>query len=323
MSKTTITGINREVYNIPANSLKTISYNDVNPNYFHIQNTGEASVYFSAHSIPTRDLYDMKIDGGSISTFTDPYPQSEVYLLNDSNKDINVIVSTFSAPFDPSVLAFMNKSFSVSGQVETDGIVKDIKCPLPSGTNTIGKVDLSGDALRTLQNINVGTNLTADLTAQVNNLDIKIADINRAIKNLETDVPVIRDYLNTITMQNDVIMQGSTAYERVTNNFEIVQGYYFDLFNLTNKNYSKLKEIHIFNSVNSPLYLQGNITLTDNVGNVEIIPYEMNTGIPFKPDKILIPGMHKEIKIEILTIYGEAAMPQVNANCTIVGVFER
>ena len=70
---TNLTGMNRESYTIPADSIKTISYNNVNPNYFHIQNNGTGAVYFSAHGIPTKKLYDMKVDGGSISTFTDPY----------------------------------------------------------------------------------------------------------------------------------------------------------------------------------------------------------------------------------------------------------
>ena len=141
---TKLSGMNRETYIIPKNSVKTIDYKDVEPNYFHIQNLGGTPLYFSSHTIPTTRIYDVKIDGGSIATFTDPYPQYEVYIFNPSaTDDINIIMTSFKAPFDPVVLAQANKQISIGGTVETDGVIKGFNTALPAGANKIGKVDIS------------------------------------------------------------------------------------------------------------------------------------------------------------------------------------
>ena len=141
---TKLSGMNRETYIIPKNSVKTIDYKDVEPNYFHIQNLGGTPLYFSSHTIPTTRIYDVKIDGGSIATFTDPYPQYEVYIFNPSaTDDINIIMTSFKAPFDPVVLAQANKQISIGGTVETDGVIKGFNTALPAGSNKIGKVDVA------------------------------------------------------------------------------------------------------------------------------------------------------------------------------------
>lgn len=175
---TNLTGMNREVYTVPGGSVKTITFNGVDPNYFHIQNNGIGAVYFSAHGIPTKQLYDMKVDGGSISTFADPYPQTEVYIFNPLTEDCNVILTTFRAPFDPVVLAQANRQISIAGTIETDGITKGFECSLPAGNNKIGEVGLSKAVENNIASMVVKATRTNEL---LENLEINADSINVAI----------------------------------------------------------------------------------------------------------------------------------------------
>lgn len=185
-NKMQISGMNREIYTIPANSIKTINYSDVDPNYFHIQNNGGSAIYFSTHGIPTTHIYDMKIDGGSISTFTDPYPQSEVYIFNPYDNPVNVIITSFRAPFDPVVLASMNKQFTVGGSIETDGIVKSFDCQLPAGTNHLGKVEvtkLPTGAFKLTDPLPYGNNKIGSVEVNFSSLIVKLDEIINSLNN--------------------------------------------------------------------------------------------------------------------------------------------
>ena len=182
-----LTGILRQTFIVPARTIKTIDFKDKQPNYFHIQNIGNDVIYFSVHGMPTTAYYDMKIDGGSIGTFTDTYQQPEAFIYNPSTEDVNVIMLSFSAPFDPAVLAQANKQITIGGTIETDGVIKGFQTPLPSGSNKIGSVGISG-ALPTGSNKIGKVEMTG---TEFSNLAAKVSDIRTKLDSLSFDIGAV------------------------------------------------------------------------------------------------------------------------------------
>ena len=182
-----LTGILRQTFTVPARTIKTIDFKDKQPNYFHIQNIGNDVIYFSVHGMPTASYYDMKIDGGSIGTFTDTYQQPEAFIYNPSTEDVNVIMLSFSAPFDPAVLAQANKQITIGGTIETDGVIKGFQTPLPSGSNKIGSVGISG-ALPTGSNKIGKVEMTG---TEFSNLAAKVSDIRTKLDSLSFDIGAV------------------------------------------------------------------------------------------------------------------------------------
>lgn len=182
-----LTGILRQTFTVSAQSIKTIDFKDKQPNYFHIQNIGAGVIYFSVHGMPTAAYYDMKIDGGSIGTFTDTYQQPEAYIYNPSTEDVNVIMLSFSAPFDPAVLAQANKQITIGGTIETDGVVKGFQTALPTGSNKIGNVGISG-ALPTGSNKIGKVEMTG---TEFTNLAAKVSEIRTKLDSLSFDIGAV------------------------------------------------------------------------------------------------------------------------------------
>ena len=182
-----LTGILRQTFIVPARTIKTIDFKDKQPNYFHIQNIGNDIIYFSVHGMPSTTYYDMKIDGGSIGTFTDTYQQPEAFIYNPSTEDVNVIMLSFSAPFDPAVLAQANKQITIGGTIETDGVVKGFQTPLPSGSNKIGSVAISG-ALPTGSNKIGKVEMTG---TEFSNLAVKVSEIRTKLDSLSFDIGAV------------------------------------------------------------------------------------------------------------------------------------
>lgn len=235
-----LTGILRQTFTVPAQSIKTIDFKDKQPNYFHIQNIGTDVIYFSVHGMPTAAYYDMKIDGGSIGTFTDTYQQPEAYIFNPSTEDVNVIMLSFSAPFDPAVLAQANKQITIGGTIETDGVVKGFQTALPSGSNKIGNVGISG-ALPTGSNKIGKVEMTGTEFA---NLAAKVSEIRTKLDSLSFDIGAVT--VDEVNIKDDGV-QGY-FYHMWSNNVDDTltppTGYYF----------SKINSIKYIIENNNPTY---------------------------------------------------------------------
>lgn len=218
-----LTGILRQTFTVAAQSIKTIDFKDKQPNYFHIQNIGTGVIYFSVHGMPTAAYYDMKIDGGSIGTFTDTYQQPEAYIYNPSTEDVNVIMLSFSAPFDPAVLAQANKQITIGGTIETDGVVKGFQTSLPSGTNKIGNVGISG-ALPTGSNKIGKVEMTG---TEFSNLAAKVSEIRTKLDSLSFDIGAVT--VDEVSIKDDGV-QGYIYCNQFNSNSVTLSpptGYYF------------------------------------------------------------------------------------------------
>ena len=146
--KKQISCLSKDKYTIKAKSCQTITFMGARPNYFKITNGGNSALYLGVSMSPTEDYFDEKINPASTKLCVDAYGSEEVYILNPSEFDANIIITSFSAPFDASAVAMsgFGQDFSnieLNGEVDARGDLKEILSNLNnrlSGTNNLGKV---------------------------------------------------------------------------------------------------------------------------------------------------------------------------------------
>lgn len=179
MNNTVNSFYQRAVYKVNPKSWTTITL-PTTANYFHLANMGDGTLYFASSRIPTPDSYDMKIPAGSARMYVEPTKRPQVYVYNNAAQEISFALMFFAAEFDPLVLAMSTlevgggSSSGASGGSSFDGVVKGFETSLPSGANTIGKVDLNTNT----QLANILTQLKA-ATPAGSNLIGKV-DINNS-----------------------------------------------------------------------------------------------------------------------------------------------
>lgn len=128
-NQSSISNLSKDKYTIKAESTTTISFMGASPNYYRITNGGATPLYLGVSMMPTEDFFDMKIPSGTTKLFVDAYGHDEVYIFNPSVTDANIIITSFNAPFDSSVLALsdIGQDFSqidFSGEVDATGDLK-------------------------------------------------------------------------------------------------------------------------------------------------------------------------------------------------------
>ena len=130
-------------YKIPAGSTTTISIPGEPVNYFRIQNGGNTNLYCGLMHMPTEDSYEFRVPAGASRMYCEEKCYNYIYVLNNSTEDANIILYTFRAPFNPTVLAMTDfaDEDSQAGQVNVE--ITGFTEPLPSGGNTIGNVGVN------------------------------------------------------------------------------------------------------------------------------------------------------------------------------------
>ena len=191
MDKATYSALQKKQVTIPAYSVATIDYIDTQPNYFRVQNNGEAKLYCSTAHIPTEQRYDFAVPAAGMKMFGEPFDRAKLYIYNPSGSDVNTTILSFKAGFDPLVLAMSDIQIDLSSaSLEADNIIKGFEAALPAGSNIIGKVGLSepipagnnvigtvvlesviSDALTTLKNGQKNySSVLADILAAIGNI---------------------------------------------------------------------------------------------------------------------------------------------------------
>lgn len=111
-------------------------------NYFRVVNGGDTSIYCGVQALPTEKIYDFRVKPGTAKLYGDEQLFKQLYIFNPSSSEVEIMLLSFLAEFDPLVLA-VNDAFEDKGiqtvQVEIDGF----KESLPAGTNNIGKVSVN------------------------------------------------------------------------------------------------------------------------------------------------------------------------------------
>ena len=162
----------RGLYTVEGKSILTINFTH-KPNYFHITNMGAGELYFKAIGIPSVENFDMKISPSTSAMTVETHGVDMVHIYNNATTAVTFSILSFAYDFDPLVLALATggggggsaSSGGSSGGTSFDGIIRGFTEALPSGANTIGKVDLNTNGqLQSIYNaliasIPAGTNL--------------------------------------------------------------------------------------------------------------------------------------------------------------------
>lgn len=141
VEKSIMQNLQKNQVTIKSKSTESVSFNGANPNYYKITNGGQDNVYLGVSMTPTKKFYDMCIPSGSSKLFVDAYGHDHVYIFNPSMEDAPLIITSFSAPFEPSVLALSEIGTDFSDIViNSNTLITGFEAPLPHGDNVIGKV---------------------------------------------------------------------------------------------------------------------------------------------------------------------------------------
>lgn len=138
-------------------------------NYFRVVNSGAASVYCGLSNMPTKNSYEFKVSGQAARMYAEDKLYKQIYIYNDGAADADIILYSFRAKFDPSVMALGDFAENQNKTVEVE--IAGFTNPLPAGSNLIGRVGVESlpDAVQTkllaLPNQNYKTDLANILTA--------------------------------------------------------------------------------------------------------------------------------------------------------------
>jgi len=127
---------------VPGESLYTVDFGEMQPNFYRINNMDDVTLYCATNSLPSQKLYDFKVNPYAVANYTEPKYSNKLYIYNPVQKDVNVIINFWQDEFDPTFMAVGEISLNNEGVVETDGIIKGFTTELPAGDNKLGSVDV-------------------------------------------------------------------------------------------------------------------------------------------------------------------------------------
>lgn len=181
-----ISNLAKDKYTIKAQSTTTISFNGASPNYFKITNGGATSLYLGVSMMPTEDFFDEKIAPASSKLHVDAHGKEQIYIYNPSITDANIIITSFKANFDPTVLAM-------------SGLGQDF-----SEIDFSGEVDASGDLKTLLESMNdTSFNYIPMLMTIRDNLDRQRCTIFRQEANTGSDITLKMFYIEFLSNDSD------------------------------------------------------------------------------------------------------------------------
>lgn len=176
----------KHLIDIRPHECKTYNFFDTKPNMIFVQNPSDKPLLVSLDNMPTLENYDWRIKGNFGRCIGRPYGTQQIYLINTSDNEITVPMWSINDEFQFSILQdFTIENLTIDEEalknLTYDGIIKGFESALPSGNNTIGKVDLTGNANQLLSSI--GTT-NSQLVAQLNNIYLRQNEIIQKINNL-------------------------------------------------------------------------------------------------------------------------------------------
>lgn len=129
---------------IPAYGVLTMDYTAKRPNYYRVQNLGDTSIYGGTMNIPSPENHDFTVGANKVKMHAEPFARDSLYLYNPGGSPVEVVVLSFAAAFDPVTLAMTEMEIDLSGTVlEARTVISGFNSPLPSGSNLLGKVQVS------------------------------------------------------------------------------------------------------------------------------------------------------------------------------------
>ena len=225
VSQNIITDLSKDKLTIKAQSTQTVNFLGASPNYYRITNGGDTALYLGVSMMPTEHFFDEKIPSGVTKLFVDAYGHDEIYIYNPSVSDSNIVITSFSAPFEPSVLAMcgVGQDFSnieLSGSFDATGDMKTfLKNINDNIDDNIGFLYNIHDILKNQQCtiIRQETNTANDITLKMfhiellsndsdSDMNIKINNVNFTLKSGEV--------LNKIhfTRQSSIVIPKNASF---------------------------------------------------------------------------------------------------------------
>ena len=192
-SKDKVSNLSKDKYTIKAQSTQTINFMGARPNYYRITNSGTSDLFLGVTMSPTKKFFDMKIPTASTKLYVDAYGHDNIYIYNPSTEDANIIITSFEAEFDPTVLALTDSGEDFSSlEINANSVITGFECELPSGDNVIGKVGLIDDVVNILNDIK---NKKVDLTTcnnALSDINTKLEETNRKISSIGQNTDSIK-----------------------------------------------------------------------------------------------------------------------------------
>ena len=180
-SQNIISNLSKDKYTIKAQSTMTITFNGANPNYYRITNGGATSLYLGVSMMPTENFFDQKINAATTKLYVDAYGHEAIYIYNPSISDANIVITSFTAPFEPTVLGLSD-------------IGQDF-----SSIDFSGTVDATGDLKILLTAIkNNSANSSINYTEDITDIKSELSSIKETISSLK-QVPCTKWYSGTNT----------------------------------------------------------------------------------------------------------------------------
>ena len=162
---------------IEGGEVKEISLDNSKPNMFVLQNANPVDINISLSHIPTLYNYEFQVKANTTDTFGRPSSTTKVYLFNTGSVTANVKLFSVNDTFDMNILK--NTNVNIDGAtvtVEDNGVIKGFQAgvSLPSGSNTIGKVELGNNVSNTLNTINTNLDEQKENTLLISSSIIKV-----------------------------------------------------------------------------------------------------------------------------------------------------
>lgn len=229
VNKNTVSNLSIDKYTIKAQSVQTIHFNGARANYFSIINDGATSLYVGVDMMPTEKFFNMKIPATSSKLYVDAYGRPEIYIYNPSLEDVNIIITSFYADFDPSALAMSNfgldlANISLSGEFDATGDLKTLISRISE--NLENKIDYTA-LLEGINNKNKCAVYAKDMSVSASSIFTSYCEDNRIVTSIdflsndgENDITLgicnILDnpdeYWTTITVKSGEVINNLSTY---------------------------------------------------------------------------------------------------------------
>lgn len=154
----------RKPVTIPAAFVQTVTFDNTTPNMFYIVNYSSTDLRISINSIPTVNRYEFLAPGNETTTFGQPTPTQQIYILNPSGSPVDVLIFSVYDTFDFNVIRSSSVKLSADS-IEDMGVVNGFGAgvSLPGGQAHLGSVDVDN---------------LINYTTVLNSISSKLNDIN-------------------------------------------------------------------------------------------------------------------------------------------------
>ena len=229
---------------IPAGFVQTVTFDNTTPNMFYIVNYSSTDLRISINSIPTLNRYEFLAPGSETSTFGQPTPTQQVYILNPSASPVDVLIFSVYDDFDFNVIRSSSVKLSADS-IEDMGVVNGFGAgvSLPGGQAHLGSVDVDNLVNYTsvlnsiLSKLNGSIDVASSVEALPATLFTALTEIKNAITAGGSDVDYTTVLNNILSKLNATLNTSSvvselptalytalTAIETAVNNIDVSGG---------------------------------------------------------------------------------------------------